>query len=84
MPVFIAALFTIIRTWLDVLDNLDVHWQMDKAVLHVYNGILLIHKKEQIWGSCSEVNEARTCYTEWSKSEREKQILYINTHIYGI
>ena len=24
-PMFIAALFTIARTWLDVLDNLDVH-----------------------------------------------------------
>ena len=29
---------------------------------------------------CSGVDEPRACYTEWTKSEREKQILYINTH----
>ena len=27
-----------------------------------------------IWVSSSEVDEPRACYTEWSKSEREKQI----------
>ena len=36
------------------------------------------NEKEQIWVSCSEVDESIACYTEWSKSEREKQILYIN------
>ena len=34
------------------------------------------HKKEQIWVSSREVDEPRACYVEWSKSEREKQILY--------
>ena len=55
---------------------------MDKeVVVYVYNGMLLSHKKEQIWVSCSEVDELRACYTEWSKSEREKQILHINVYI---
>ena len=37
---------------------------MDKEdVVHIYNEILLSHKKEQIWGSCSEVDELRACYT---------------------
>ena len=31
--------------------------------------------------NCSEVDEPRACYTEWSKSEREIQTLYINTYI---
>ena len=51
-------------------------------VVHIYNGILLSHKKEQIWISGSEVDELRTSYTEWSKSEREKQIY--NAYIYEI
>ena len=57
---------------------------MDKeAVVHICNGMLLGHKKEHIWVS-SNVDEPRTYYTEWSKSEKEKQILYILTHIIGI
>ena len=31
-----------------------------------------------------EVAEPRACYTEWSKSEREKQILYINAYIWNL
>ena len=46
---------------------------MDKeAVVHIYNGILLSHKKEHIWISSDEVDEPRTYYTEWSKSEKDK------------
>ena len=40
---------------------------MDKEVLHICNGILLSHKKEQIWVSSSEVDEPTTWYTEWTK-----------------
>ena len=56
---------------------------MDKElVVHLYKEILLSHKKEQIWVSCSEVDEPRTSYTEWSKSE--KQVLYINAYIWNL
>ena len=59
-------------------------WKMDKEdVVHKYNVILLSHKKEWIWVNYIKVDEPRACYTEWSKSEREKQILY-TMHIYGI
>ena len=55
---------------------------MDKeAMAHIYNGILLSNKKEGTWVSSSEVDEPRACYTEWSKSEREKQIQYINGYL---
>ena len=47
---------------------------------HMYNGILVIHKKKQNWVIYSEVDGVRVCLTEWSKSEREKQIPYANTH----
>ena len=53
---------------------------MDKEdVVHIYNGILLSHKKEHIWVSSKEVDEPRAYYTEWSKSERQKHciLMYI-------
>ena len=51
--------------------------------VHIYNGILLSQKKEYIWLSSNKVDEIKGYYTELSKSEREKQILYI-THVYGV
>ena len=46
---------------------------MDKeVVVHVHNGILLSHKKEHLFMCSNEVDEPRTYYTEWSKSERER------------
>ena len=53
-------------------------------MVHIYDGLVLSHKKEQIWGSSSVVDEPRACYTEWSKSGREKQILNINRYIWNI
>ena len=65
IPLFIAALFTIAKTWK------QPRW-MDKEVLvYIHNGILLSHKKEHNWVSCNEVDEPRAYYTEWSKSGRE-------------
>ena len=40
---------------------------------HIYNGILLSHKKKRNWVICSEVDGLRVCHTEWSKSERESK-----------
>ena len=34
--------------------------------------------------SWTEVDEPWVCYTEWSKSEREKQILYINAYTWNL
>ena len=46
---------------------------MDKeTVVHIYNGILLNHKKESIWVSSNEADEPTAYYTEWNKSERQK------------
>ena len=47
----------------------------------IYNGILLSYKKECTSVHFNEVNRSRAYYTEWSKSEREKQISYINTYL---
>ena len=37
-----------------------------------------------MWVSSSEVDEPRACYTKWSKSEREKQIMCINMYIWNL
>ena len=53
--------------------------KMDKEVLvHIPNRILFGYKKEHIWVSSNEVDETGAYYTEWSKSERETPIQYIN------
>ena len=49
--------------------------------IHIYNGILLSHKKERNWVICREVDGSRDCHTEWSKSERGKQTSYINAYM---
>ena len=51
---------------------------------HIYNVILLRHKKKRNWVICSEVDGPRVHHTEWSKSEREKQTLYANTYTWSL
>ena len=58
---------------------------MDKEVVaHIYNGIFISHKKEQMWISWTDIDETWVCYTEWSKSEGEKQISYANSYIWNL
>ena len=56
--------------------------------IHIYVyiniGKLLSHKKEWIWVRSIEMDEPKAYYTEWSKSEREKQISYTNTYIWNL
>ena len=59
-------------------------WMDKEDVAHIHNEILLSHKKKQKWVICSEVDGPRVCHTEWSKSEREKQIPYANTYIWNL
>ena len=47
---------------------------------HIYNGILLSHKKGNI-ANCSNTDGPGDYHTEWGKSERERQILlYVITY----
>ena len=59
-------------------------WIDKEVVVHIHNGILLSQKKEHIWVSFKEVDEARAYYTEWSKLERERQILYSNSYMQNL
>ena len=46
---------------------------MDKEdVVHICNGVLVGHKKEQNNAICSNMDGARVCHTELSKSDKEK------------
>ena len=53
-------------------------------MLHTVNGLLLTHKKERNWIICSDMDEPRVGHAERSKSERGKQMSYMNAYIYGI
>ena len=52
-------------------------WMDKEDMVHIYNGLLLSHKKEQNNAICSDMDGPRDCHTEWIKSDRERQILYI-------
>ena len=60
--------------------NMEASWMsfgrwMDKeAVVHIHNGLLLSYEKERIWISSNEVGEPRAHCTEWSESEKERQV----------
>ena len=79
---FTAALFTIARTWKQSKCPSTEEWI--KKMWYIYNGISLSHKKERNWVICRDVDGRRDCHTEWSKSEREKQISYINAYMWNL
>ena len=59
--------------------------RMDKEdVVHIYNGILLSHKNEQNNAICSNMDGSRDCHTEWSKSDRERQVSYDIAYMWNL
>ena len=53
-------------------------------VVHIHNGILLRHRNEWNCAICRDVDGPRNCHRELTKSEREKQILYINAYMWNL
>ena len=82
-PVFIAALFTIAKTWKQPKCPSIEEWIKQKWYIYTMEYYSAI-KKECIWVSSNEVDEAGAYYTEWSKSERDTPIQYINTYIWNL
>ena len=41
-------------------------------MVHIYNKILLSHKKGQNNAICSNTAATRDCHTKWNKSEEDK------------
>ena len=60
---------------------MSIYRGMDKEdVVHIDNGILLSHKKEQNSIICIDVDGPRDYHTKGSKSDRGRQILYDITY----
>ena len=55
-----------------------------KKLLYLYTMEYYSAIKRNGFESVSEVDEPRACYTEWSKSEREKQLSCINTYTWNL
>ena len=50
---------------------------MDKEdVVHVYNAILLSHKKEQNFAMCSNMDELGGHHAKWAKTEKTNTVWY--------
>ena len=78
-PVFIAALFTIVRAWKQCKCPLTNEWI--RKMWYVYSmKYYSAIKKERNYVLCSDVVGSRVCHTEWSKSEWEKKS-YINAYV---
>ena len=43
----------------------------EKDVVHIDDGILLVHKKEKAHAICSNVDATRDYHTKWSTSEKD-------------
>ena len=70
--------------WCEFKLQFEVYLFQQHKRRHIYNGILLSYKKEHIWISSDEVDKTRAYYTEWSRSEKETPIQYINTYIWNL
>ena len=75
---FTATPFTIAKNESNL--NIINRGMKNEDVVHKFKGILLNHKIEQNCAICRDMDRPRDCHTR-VKSEREKQILYINMYI---
>ena len=53
-------------------------------MVHIYNGILLSHKKEWNNAICSNMDGPRHYHAKWCKSDRERQMLYDTTYMWDL
>ena len=83
----IAALFTIAKTWKQPKCPSTDKWIRKMGYIYTMDYILLSHKKERNNAICSNMDGTGNSHTEWSQSERERQIpydiLYVWNLIYG-
>ena len=79
IPLFIAALFTIARTWRQPGCPSTDEW---RKMWYIYTMEYYSAIMERVWVSSSEVDEPRTYCTEWSESEKHKYCILM--HMYWI
>ena len=56
----------------------------DINVFNFKKYILFSHEKELNSAICRDISGPRDCHIEWSKSETEKYISYINTYVWNL
>ena len=56
----------------------------EDEVVHIYNGILLSHKKEWHITVCGNVDGPKDYHTKWSKSDRETEISYDISYMWNL
>ena len=79
-PMFIAALFTIAKTWKQPKCPLTDEWTKKMWYIHTME-YYSYTKKEQNNAICSNMDATRDYHTKWSKSEGERQIPYDITYM---
>ena len=61
---------------------MSINKGVDKDMVHIYNGILLSHKKGWNIAICNNTDIPRDYHTKWSKSDKDKYNLlswYVDT-----
>ena len=64
--------------------EMSINRWMEKEVVHIYNGILLSHKKEFKNAICSIMDEPKDYHTKCSHSEKERKIPYVITYTWNL
>ena len=80
VTLFIGVLFTISMIWkwptCPLIDE-------ENVVIHIYNGILLDHKKWYLT-ICDIVEGPKAYFTQWNKSVKERQLPYVLTYMWNL
>ena len=66
-PIFMTVLFTIAKAWKQYKCPSTEEWI--KVMVHIYNGILLSHKKEWNSAICSNMDKPRDYHIKWSQKK---------------
>ena len=83
IPMFIASLFTISKTWKQPKCPSTDEWIKKMWYIHVMEYYSAI-KEEWNNAICSNMDGPRDDHTKWSKSERESQIPYDITYMWNL
>ena len=77
----IVALFTIARIQKQPICPLTDEWMKKMWCIYTMEHYSSMQRRKK-WVICSDVDGPKGCHTQWSKSERKIQILYINVCVY--
>ena len=83
-PVFIAALFTIAKTWKQSKCPLTNEYIKKVWYIHTMGYYSAMKKKEWNFTICSNMDGFGRHYAKWNKSERERQILHDITYMWDL